>query len=83
MYIKTPENAFRHTLPSTSKVVHRDLKNKDAQPAHVARVYFLSSEAIAESFRHSVIPTVLKTSKIILKKSNTLNYNRKKHFFLL
>ena len=74
---------FGHTLPSTSKVAHRDLKNNDAQPAHVARVYFLVSAAIAESFLHSVIPTVLKTSKIILKKSNTLNYNRKKHFFLL
>ena len=65
------------------KVAHRDLKNNDAQPAHVARVYFSGSAAIAEYFLHSVIPTVLKTSKIILKKSNTLNYNRKKHFFLL
>ena len=34
-----------HTLPSTSKVAHRDLKNNDAQPAHVARVYFSGSRA--------------------------------------
>ena len=49
MYIKTPENAFRHTLPSTPKVAHRDLKNNDAQPAHVARVYFIVFGAMPAS----------------------------------